>query len=414
MATNLAEIVNPENEWRLETPKPRNWGGSAHPDAANKYFIISVDAHLMPPRDMFEKRLDAKWHAMLPRMEVRDGVKYLVTEGTRAYPLVEFKLEGEDEYRMKTGGTLPDPEKQTGEDISVRVADQRKDGIDGEVIFPNGPALVMFASANAEFVNAQCQAWNDWAYEACKPHWDFCNPAAAIATGNVDLAVAEVQRVARMGYRCVMLPTKPIYGPPNVSDPNYNLKMYDPLWAAIQDADLAITYHVSTGMDPRGARSTGGAVINYVVHSLSPTIEPIVNMCAAGVFERFPKLRAGTIEANAGWVPWMMEAMDEAYKKHHMWVAPKLKNLPSDYYRENCFASFGEDSAATHLVEVFGLQNNLMWANDYPHHEGSWPHSAQAIERTFAPTMSEETRSKVLGLNAARVFKFDVPAKYKA
>ena len=54
-----------------------------------------------------------------------------------------------------------------------------------------------------------------------------------------------------------------------------------------------------------------------------------------------------------------------------------------------------------------------MWANDYPHHEGTWPHSAQAIERQMGH-LKEETRAKVLGLNAAKFFKFNVPAKYSA
>ncbi len=54
-----------------------------------------------------------------------------------------------------------------------------------------------------------------------------------------------------------------------------------------------------------------------------------------------------------------------------------------------------------------------MWANDYPHHEGSWPHSAEAIERTFGELVTEDTRAKLLGLNAARCFGFDVPAKYR-
>jgi predicted TIM-barrel fold metal-dependent hydrolase len=205
------------------------------------------------------------------------------------------------------------------------------------------------------------------------------------------------------------LPCKPIWGEHRVEHINYNLPIYDRLWAAIQDHDLAITYHVSTGKDPRTARGNGGAVINYVVHSLAPTIEPIVSMCASGVFERFPNLRAGTIEADAGWVPWMLEKMDESYLKHHFWVRPKLDRLPSDYYLSNCFASFGEDRAAVALCEEFGLENNLMWANDYPHHEGSWPYSAEAIERTFTSKLPEKTRAKLLGLNAARVFKFDVP-----
>jgi predicted TIM-barrel fold metal-dependent hydrolase len=219
--------------------------------------------------------------------------------------------------------------------------------------------------------------------------------------------------VAKLGSRVLTLPCKPVWGPANVDNPNYNLPIYDRLWAAIQDHDLTITYHVSTGMDPRNARGNGGAIINYVVHSLAPTIEPIVNMCSSGVFERFPRLRAGTIEANAGWVPWMLQSMDEAFRKHHMWVRPKLKMLPSEAYRQNCFASFGEDPAAVRLAEEYGLENNLMWANDYPHHEGSWPHSAEAIERTFADRVGEETRAKLLGLNAARIFRFDVPEEYR-
>jgi predicted TIM-barrel fold metal-dependent hydrolase len=224
-------------------------------------------------------------------------------------------------------------------------------------------------------------------------------------------SIKEVERVAKLGIRVVMLPCKPVFGVPDVRDPNYNLPEFDPLWAAIQDHDLAITYHVGTSRDPRGARGHGGAIINYVVHALAPTMEPIVNMCTSGVFERYPKLRVATIEANAGWVPWMLQSMDEGYKKHHMWVRPKLKSLPSEQYRSNCFSSFGEDEAAIELCEKYKLENNLMWANDFPHHEGSWPHSAEAIERTLGKVaMSEQTRAKLLGLNAARAFKFDIPS----
>ena len=412
MSTQIQDFVNPESAWRLETPGAQGWAHSVRP-GPNKYFMISVDAHLMPPPDMFRKRLDPKWHDKLPRMETRDGVRYMVMEGVRPHPLVDFTVEGEDAYRMKAGGTIVDPEKDKGEDGSQRVIDQIRDGIDGEVIFPNGAALLMWASKDTAFVHAQCMAWNDWAWEVCEPHKARCNPAATLATADVEASVKEVERVAKMGYRLLTLPSKPIFGPANVADPNYNLPMFDPLWAAIQDADLAITYHIATGMDPRGARSAGGAIINFLVHALAPTIEPIVNMCAAGVFDRFPRLRAGTIEADAGWIPWFLAKMDEAYKKHHMWVFPKLDKLPSEAFRENCFASFGEDEAATLTAEHFDLVDNLMWANDYPHHEGSWPHSAEAIERSFSPNLSEQSRQKLLGLNAARIFRFDIPERYR-
>jgi predicted TIM-barrel fold metal-dependent hydrolase len=259
---------------------------------------------------------------------------------------------------------------------------------------------------------AQCRVWNDWAWEQFGKHQDRMIPAGSIATGDLEGSIAEVQRLAKLGFKCLTLPCKPIWGGHDSNHVNYNLPHFDPLWAAITDAGLPITFHVSTGRDPRAARGNGGAVVNYVSHSLSPTIEPVANLCASGVLERFPTLRFATIEAGIGWVPWLLEAMDEAYKKHHFWVRPKLKNLPSEYYRMHGFSSFQEDKAGLDLAESHGLDGNFMWANDYPHHEGTWPHSAEAIERTMGQ-LSDGARAKVLGLNCARFLGLEVPAKYR-
>ena len=407
-------VTNPENEWRLQAPQVSGWQRGVRP-GADKYFIVSCDTHLMPPVTLFRDRLDEKWHSLLPRVEKRDdGERYIIMPGARPERLIDFTFEGEDLLRSKAGGDSMAIAGEGSEVSLQRIADQDADGVDAEVIFPNGPALLMWSANNNEFVNAQTKVWNDWAWEVCSPYADRCMPAAALCTADIDLAIAEIKRVAKMGMKVLTLPCKPIFGEHDVSHINYNLPVYDPMWAAIQDHDLTITYHVSTGKDPRAARGNGGAIINYVVHSLAPTMEPIVSMCSSGVFERFPKLRVATIEADAGWVPWMMQKMDEAYLKHHFWVRPKMKQLPSEYYRSNCFASFGEDKAALELAESFGLENCLMWANDYPHHEGSWPHSAQAIERTFSDLVGEDTRAKLLGLNAARCFRFDIPEKYRS
>ena len=236
--------------------------------------------------------------------------------------------------------------------------------------------------------------------------------AQRFATADLEGSIAEVQRLAKLGFKCLTLPCKPIWGSHDSAHVNYNLPHFDPLWAAITDANLPITFHVSTGRDPRAARGNGGAVVNYVSHSLSPTIEPVANLCASGVLERFPTLRFATIEAGIGWVPWLLDAMDEAYKKHHFWVRPKLKQLPSEYYRQHGFSSFQEDKSGLDLCESHDLTGNFMWANDYPHHEGTWPHSAEAIERTMGQ-ISDATRAKILGLNCARFLDLDVPAKFR-
>ena len=68
--------------------------------------------------------------------------------------------------------------------------------------------------------------------------------------------------------------------------------------------------------------------------------------------------------------------------------------------------SFGEDPPGLALGSEFDLMKNFMWANDYPHHEGTWPHSAAAIERTMGD-LSDEDRASVLGGNAARFLNIE-------
>lgn len=406
--------TNPENLWRLETPGAAGWARTARPgeSAKPKYFMVSCDTHLQPPPKLFHERVNRKFHHLLPRMETRDGVRYMVHgEGGQADRLVDSDFQGEDLVRSRAGAAFRgDSASDFGEFSSLerRVADQILDGVDAEVIFPNGPALLMFAGRNVEFIAEQCRAWNDWTIEYCRPHRDRCAPAAAIPAIDVDAAVAEVERVAKLGFRCVTLPNSPFWGPEDPSIPNYNHKDYDRLWACIQDHDLPATFHAATGKDPRAVRGQGGAVINYVIHGCLPVAEPAVILCASGVIERFPKLRFAVVEGNAGWVPWMLDMMDEAYRKHHFWTRPKLKELPSTYFHTNGAATLTEDRSALLTVEPYALEDNLLWANDYPHHEGTWPHSGPAIERAFGH-LREDTRAKILGLNAARIFGFDVP-----
>ena len=74
--------------------------------------------------------------------------------------------------------------------------------------------------------------------------------------------------------------------------------------------------------------------------------------------------------------------------------------------------AFQEDRAGLALAVEFNLVDNFLWSNDYPHHEGSWPHSAEAIERQMG-RLTGLQRAKILGLNAARFFKFDIDSLLK-
>ena len=398
--TTVLPDPDPQNLWRLDTPGDEGWPRSARPDAGRKFFLASADGHVHEPADLWASRMPPEYRDRLPGVVANDkGEQFQKTEGFRPTKLINVPLEGHELVRNKAGRT---PE--------ARISDLALDGVDAEVLFPN-KGLSMWATPDPVFSQAMCRAYNDWAWETFGPFNDQLVPLACIATGDMEGAIAEIQRCAGLGFRGLCLPCKPMWGPPNHEDLNYNLREFEPLWDCVDDVDLPITFHVSTGRDPRTARSRGGAVINYTVHSLAPTMEPLVNLCASGVADRHPKLRFGSVEAGIGWVPWMLEAMDEAYRKHHMWVQPKLELLPSEYFRRQGFATFQEDRSGLDLARSHGLVDNFLWANDFPHHEGSWPYSAQAIERTMGG-LDDDERAKILGLNCARLFRLPVPERY--
>ena len=395
-------IADQNNLWRLETPGSSDWARSPRPTAKNKYFMVSTDGHVQEPFDLWQKRIDRKYRERLPGVAVgKDGKQYQKTEGFRPLRIRNIKFEGEDGLRNGAGAT-PDQ----------RIHDLELDGVDAEILFPN-KGLVIWATPDPEFSQAMCRTWNEWAWETFADYNDRLCPMACVATADMEGAIKEIERCAALGFKGLALPCKPVWGAPNHEHLNYNLPEFDPLWRTIEDTGLPMTFHVSTGRDPRTSRGNGGAVINYAVHSLAPTMEPLANLCSSGVLEKFPGLRFGSVEAGIGWVPWTIWALDEAYRKHHMFVRPKLNRMPSDFFRSNGFATFQEDKPGLDLAREHNLVDNFMWANDYPHHEGTWPHSAEAIERTMRQ-LSDEERAKILGLNAARVFKLPVPEKYLA
>jgi predicted TIM-barrel fold metal-dependent hydrolase len=294
----------------------------------------------------------------------------------------------------------------TGRTVASRLADHDADGIEVELMFPN-KGLLCWASPDSVFAMAMCRQWNRWAQQFCGEHMlgaaPRILPTALLACGDQAGAMREIRWAADAGFRAVCLGNSVKYGPKHFGELEYNDPSFEPMWSLLEETGLVVTFHVSTGRDPRAVGGNGGAIINYVCHSMETTLEPLVQMIASGVFERHPRLRAGLVESGIGFVPWLIETLDYAAKAHHFWVRPTLKELPSTYFRNHCFATFQDDAAGLRYAEDLDLTGNLIWANDYPHHEGSWPHSAQVIERTMSH-LSDASRARILGENAAKLF----------
>jgi hypothetical protein len=162
--------------------------------------MVSTDSHANEPADLWVTRIDAKYRERVPRIITDEqGVQWRYCEGYRPDRVRVMSFEGEDWLRQ-----------QSGADVQERIRDNRADGVDVEIIFPN-KGLAMWATPDPVFANAQCKVWNEWAWEQYGPYPEAMLPAAAIATGDFDGAMAEIARVAAVGFRALTLPCKPIW-----------------------------------------------------------------------------------------------------------------------------------------------------------------------------------------------------------
>ena len=139
-------------------------------------------------------------------------------------------------------------------------------------------------------------------------------------------------------------------------------------------------------------------------------------MIFAGVFERHPGLKMVFSESGVGWVPRHLELLDSLYITGSDrdgllgFLAPSMELLsmkPSDYFARNFYLGASlflpSEAKLRHDVGV----DRIMWGVDYPHSEGTFPYSREAISLTFSDVPPAEV-ADMLGLTAAKVFNFDV------
>ena len=192
------------------------------------------------------------------------GDQFQKTEGFRATQLQNVPLEGHELLRNKSGRTPED-----------RIRDLALDGVDAEVLFPN-KGLTIWATHDAEFSQAMCRVYNDWAWETFGPYNDRLVPMACVATADID--GRDRRDPALRGAR---LP-----GP--VAAVQAGLRAAEPRGPELQPAASSSRCGTASRTSTCRSRSTsppaatrapprsqGGAVINYAVHSLAPTMEPI-------------------------------------------------------------------------------------------------------------------------------------------
>jgi len=362
--------------------------------------LISADSHVQEPADLYQ-RLPARFRDRVPHVEERDGARYMVFEGKRPRRLdvAESRLTDDDREREFRG------DGAGGTDIARRIADQDRDGVRAEVIYPNH-SLFLYNSPDPEYQAAVARAYNDWAIELFGTRPDRFAPVAIVPVAEVATAVAEVERVARLGYRAVKIPIR-------VPERPYNRPEYAPLWSAVEAHGLVLSLHAFTATEDTypedwGEPAGAGGALAHMALSMAEGQNPAALLISAGILERHPGLPVVVVECGAGWLAWLLYVLDEQLEKKHMWIEPKLELRPSEVFARQGYVTFSDDPVALRNLPFTG-DRCLLWGSDYPHDEGTFPHSREVVERTFAG-IPAETKRRVVYENAARLYGFDLEA----
>jgi len=136
--------------------------------------------------------------------------------------------------------------------------------------------------------------------------------------------------------------------------------------------------------------------------------DSLAQMLFGGVFDRHPALQVVSVEHEVSWVPHFLGRLDETYTQRTPrgeWYRFVDGALPSDHFRRNVRLSFIEDRLAVPMRAEIGV-DNLMWGSDYPHSEGTYPHSRKIVAE-FSETLSATDARAVVFDTAAELFHFD-------
>jgi predicted TIM-barrel fold metal-dependent hydrolase len=361
---------------------------------------ISADSHITEPPHCYVDYIDPKYRDRAPRMKRLDRVgDAFVIEGMSAsIPMGLVAAAGKNPADITTEGVSFDDLWRSGWDAKYRVADQEKDGIAAEMIYPT-VGMMLCNHPDFDFKKACFTAYNRWLQEYCAVAPDRLYGLAQVSMRSIADGVAELKEAKAMGFRGVMMP-----GNPAVED--YDSPVYDPVWATAVELDMPLSFHILTGSADGLQGKVRGPRINGFLSIIRGCQDIMGTFIFGGVFDRFPNLKLVCVEADAGWVPHYMYRMDHAYKRHRYWMkAPPLKRMPSDYFNENIYVTFQDDWVAFNMKDMCNPRR-LMWANDFPHSDSTWPWSQEMLtEHTKA--LTEEERNWICHDNVAGLYKLD-------
>jgi predicted TIM-barrel fold metal-dependent hydrolase len=380
-----------------------------HDIADIDYPIIDADAHVNEPPDLWQTRVPAHLRDRAPKVEHRDdGDFWSFDDGKRKRPLGFTAVAGLSYLDFKPSGRKYSEIRPGSFDTKSRLIDMDIDGIHAQVLYPS----VTLAGAKtyadeAELQLACVRAYNDWLAEMCESSDGRLIPQAILPTTNVDDMLTEAKRAVELGHKGLVISAFPN------GSLTPDIKVDEPFWRFCEEADVPAAIHIGSFMPENPSQK------NFSFHEAAflgaagatkaggHTIPVAANLLFAEFLDRFPKIKILLVEANIGWIPTLVEQIDDMFRRYRFFTnqAENFRWLPSELFHRNIWATFMIDSVGMDLRYRMNM-NHIMWSTDYPHTGNEWPNSRVVIERLFRGLPLDEVKL-FLHSNAKRLYNLE-------
>ena len=387
--------------------------------------IISVDDHLVEPPHLWQTWLPNKLKEKGPRVERRRLGEMLWVGGSKMY---EYELDAPDapwcDIWFYEGLVYPNKrhvaavgftrEEMTMSPITydemrpgcyepkARVQDMISNHVEASLSFPTMPRFCgqTFAEAeDRELALACVKAYNDFMVEEwCGDSNGALLPLIIIPLWDADLAAAEVRRNAERGCRAVCFSEIP----PNLGLPSIHTGYWDTFFQACQDTETVVCMHIgSSSKMPAASPDAPPAVAASL--SFNNAIASLSDFLFSGVLVRFPTLTLAYSEGQIGWLPYILERVDDVWREHRAWggVADIVPEPPSTYYYRQVFGCFFRDKHGLNSLNEVGV-DNITFETDYPHTDTTWPDTKEVAEEMMGH-LPQDVVWKIVRGNAARM-----------
>ncbi len=371
----------------------------------NGFKVFDADAHVVEPRNIWERFLDRKfqhrvgWKQPIPGW---DQFRPATIDGR--YSQHDKVLYGR--FQEAVRWTTDDMTRKYGEVVTrgfdgagVRES-MRPEGVDLMVLY--GPSYDMWLEGiDPELQAALARAYNRWAEEMRETSGGRVLAAAPVPLGDITRALEEVRfAFEHLGARC-------FWARPNaINHRNLGHPYYDPLWELLQDLDCAFATHEFMGLNGASAGSDRFDTFlewHTVVHPMEAQMA-CLSMIAGGVFERFPRLRCAYMEAGCGWLPFWLWRIEEHVELSGWKEAPECTLSPKEYFLRNCWITTEPDEpTVAHVIEDLG-DTRILFETDYPHPDSKYPNAVKHF--LDHPRVGTESKRRILWDNAIDFYRF--------